>query len=373
MKNSKLRTPAFAAGLMLICAAGMPAEEAGAVSAKLVQVVSRPLQGTTTLPGELRPYRNVDVYAKVSGFVQSVRVDRSSRVRKGELLATVTAPEMDAQIAEATARVVAVESQRAEAEAKRAAAESTLNRLREAAKTPGVVAGNDIVLADKALEAENARVASIGKSVDAAKASVAALEEMMRYLKVSAEFDGVITERLIHEGSLVGPESKAGTPMFRLEQIDRLRLVVAVPEALAGGIRRGARVPFTVVAYPRQTFNGVVARPALSVDSKTRTMPVELDVMNAGSRLAPGMYAEVSWPQGRGGSTLLVPAKAIKATTERVFVIRVANGIAEWVDVRRGTSDGELVEVFGSLNPGDKIFERATDEVRPGTRIAAMK
>jgi RND family efflux transporter MFP subunit len=207
--------------------------------------------------------------------------------------------------------------------------------------------------------------------VDAAKASVAALEEMMRYLNLTAEFDGVITERLIHEGSLVGPESKGAAPMFRLEQIDRLRLVVALPEALAGGIRRGVRVQFTVSAYPGEKFSGVVARPALSVDSKTRTMPVELDVTNSGSRLAPGMYAEVAWPQGRGGGTLLVPAKAIKATTERVFVIRVANGLAEWVDVRRGTPSGELVEVFGNLKPGDRILERATDEIRPGTRIAA--
>jgi len=359
----KQKTMAVALGLTLIHGAVWGAE-------KLVEVVSRPMQGTTVLPGELRPYRNVDVYAKVSGFVSSVPVDRGSRVRKGELLATVTAPEMDARIAEAQARVVAVESQRAEADAKRAAAESTLNRLREAAKTPGAVAGNDIVLAEKTLEAEKARIASIGTSVDAARASVKALEELMRYLKVSAEFDGVITERLIHEGSFVGPESKGATPMFRLEDIDRLRLVVAVPEALTGGIRRGARVQFTVAAYPGEKFAGVVARPALSVDSKTRTMPVELDVTNAGARLAPGMYAEVAWPQGRGGSTLLVPARSIKATTERVFVIRVIDGVAEWVDVRRGAPSGELVEVFGDLKAGDRILDRATDEIRPGTRIA---
>jgi RND family efflux transporter MFP subunit len=363
----------LATGVTFLLAPAKAADETAAVTAKLIEVVSRPMQGMTTLPGELRPYRSIDVYAKVSGFVESVRVDRSSRVRKGELLATVTAPEMQAQIAEAKAKVVAVESQRAEAEAKRAAAESTLNRLREAAKTPGVVAGNDIVLADKALEAESARVASIEKSIEAAKASVTALEEMLRYLKVSAEFDGVITERLIHEGSLVGPESKGSAPMFRLEQIDSLRLVVAVPEALAGGIRRGAVIRFTVSTYPGENFTGVVARPSLSIDSKTRTMPVELDVNNTGSRLTPGMYAEVAWTQGRGGSSLLVPQKAIKATTERVFVIRVVNGAAEWVNVRRGAPDRELVEVFGNLKAGDKIFERATDEVRPGTRVTQGK
>ncbi len=357
-------------GVLLAREVGLGAEDSGAISAKLVEVISKALAGTTVLPGELRAYRSVDMYARVSGFVNSVRVDRSSRVRKGQVLATITAPEMDAQIAESRARVVAVESQRAEAEAKRAAAESTLDRLQEAAKTPGVVAGNDIVLAEKTVEAEKARVASVEKSIEAAKASVLALEETLRYLRVAAEFDGVITERLVHEGSLVGPASKGAVPMFRLEQIDRLRLIVPVPESLAGGIRRGAPVQFTVSAYPGEKSTGVVARPAFSVDPKTRTMPVELDVNNPGGRLAPGMYAEVAWPQSRGRNSLLAPPSAIKTTTERVFVIRVVNGMAEWVDVRRGAPDGDLVEVFGNLRPGDKILQRATDEIRPGTRVS---
>jgi hypothetical protein len=119
-------------------------------------------------------------------------------------------------------------------------------------------------------------------------------------------------------------------------------------------------------------FSGVVSRPAFSVDPKTRTMPVELDVTNPGFRLAPGMYAEVAWPQNRGRSSLLVPPRAIKATTERVFVVRVTNGVAEWVDIRRGAAEGPLVEVFGDLKPGDKILERATDEVRPGAKVVTQ-
>ena len=347
--------------------------DSASVSAKLVEVVARPLHGATILPGELHPLRGIDVFAKVSGFVESVPVDRGSLVHKGDLLASITAPEMNARIVEAKARVVAVESQRAEAEAKRAALAGTLNRLRDAAKTPGVVAGNEVELAERAVEAEQARIGAIGKSVEAAQSSVAAIEEMMRYLRIVAEFDGVITERFVHEGSLVGPGAGGGQgPMFRLEQIDKLRLVVAVPEALAGGIRKGARVTFTVAAFPGQHFTGLVARPAYAMDPKTRTMPVELDVANPGLRLAPGMYAEATWPAARGGSSLLVPAKAIKSTTERIFVIRVTGGRAEWVDVLRGAAEGDLVEVFGRLKPGDRVFERASDEVRPGTRVAAQ-
>jgi multidrug efflux pump subunit AcrA (membrane-fusion protein) len=112
-----------------------------------VSQVSSSGEATTALPGELRPYRVIDVYARVSGFVANVVVDRGSRVKKGDLLALVTAPEMDARLAEARARVAAVESQRAEAEARRSAAESTLNRLNQAAQTPVAVAAHDVVLA----------------------------------------------------------------------------------------------------------------------------------------------------------------------------------------------------------------------------------
>ncbi len=339
------------------------------VTVPLAEVVSRPIQGTTTLPGELRPFRAVDVYAKVSGFVESVAVDRASRVQKGDTLATITAPELGAQIAEAQAKVPAIEAQIAEAEAQRSAQEIRLNHLRAAAKTPGAIAGSEIELAEKSVESEAARITAIQASTDAARASVTALEQMLPYLKVQAEFDGVITERLINEGSLVGPQSKEAGPMFRLMEIDRLRLVAPVPENLAGAIRNGARISFTVPAYPDQRFTGTVARPAYAVDPATRTMPVELDVDNASRRLAPGMYAEVAWPLNRGRNSLLVPPSAIKATTERIFVIRVVDGVAEWVDVRRGTPSGDLVEVTGNLKAGDQIVLRATDEIRPGTRV----
>lgn len=358
---------ALAAGAALW---GAPEEgRTSAVSAEVVEVVARPLSGTTVLPGELRAFRAVDVYARVSGFVESVEVDRGSRVRRGDLLASVSAPELEAKLAEAQARVAAVEAQRIEAEARLAASESTLARLREAARTPGVVAGNDLVQAEKAVEADRSRVASIAGQLEAARAAVKAVEEMRRYLRVTADFDGVVTERLVHEGSLVGPESKSAAPMFRLEQLDRLRLVAAVPEALVGSIRKGARIEFTVPPYPGETFSGLVARPALSVDPKTRTMPVELDVSNRDGRLAPGMYAEVAWPASRGRASLLVPATAVKATTEKIFVVRVTGGVAEWVEVRRGGTEGKLVEVFGNLKPGDKVLLRATDEIRPGTPI----
>lgn len=351
----------------------LPAEETSVVQTELTEVIATALEKTIVIPGELKPYQRVHIHVKVTGFVEAIYVDRGSFVKQGQVLAEMSAPELEAQRVEAQAKIPAVVARRTEAEAKLGAAESTYQRLAEAAKTPGVVAGNDVVLAEKAVEAGRARIDSLDKTVAAYEASVRAIEEIEKYLKVTAPFAGVITERHAHVGALAGPQGEAGLPLFTLEQINRLRLVAAVPEAYKQSISRGQRVRFTVPAFPSETFTGVVARPAYSVDSKTRTMPVELDVSNPGAKLTPGMYAEVHWLVRREGESLFVPATAIKATTERIFVIRVSNGKAQWVDVRRGMTKGNLVEVFGNLQAGDRIVLRASDEIRPDTRIQPLR
>jgi membrane fusion protein, multidrug efflux system len=339
------------------------------VSAELVKVVSQRLEKKNSLPGELLPYQSVDIYPRVTGFIQSIQVDRGSWVKAGQLLATMSAPELQAQRAEAEARLQSVQAQQIEASAKLAVAESTYERLKAASATPGVVAGNDLLIAQKGVEAEKARVKSLESSAAAAQQSVRALQEIESYLRIEAPFDGVISERNAHIGSLVGPSTSAGKPLLRLEQISRLRLVVPVPETDAGSIVAGTRVSFTVPAHPGVEFHGVVRRPAYSVDTRTRSMPVELDVQNPVRKLSPGMYADVAWPVRRVTPSLFVPASAVVTTTERIFVIRVREGTAEWVDVRRGTASGDRVEVLGNLKEGDLVVRRGTDEIRPGTRI----
>jgi RND family efflux transporter MFP subunit len=157
--------------------------------------------------------------------------------------------------------------------------------------------------------------------------------------------------------------------MLRIEQISRLRLTVPVPEAYVGTIKKGTKVDFKVSAFPDQTFQGVIARPAHSLDMKTRSMSVELDVNNAKLRLAPGMFAEVQWPVARAEASLFVPTTAVVRTSERQFVVRVRSGVAEWVEVRRGEVTGDLIEVFGDLQAGDMVIRRGNDEIRPGTKI----
>jgi RND family efflux transporter MFP subunit len=189
---------------------------------------------------------------------------------------------------------------------------------------------------------------------------------MQSYLRISAPFDGVVTDRLVHPGALVGPG--ADVPLLVLQQISKLRLVVAVPEEECGTILLGAKVTFRVPAFPERIFVGTIARSAHTLDPKTRTMAVELDVANTDGALAPGMYPTVKWPFQRG-TAILVPSTSVVTTSERTFVIRDHNDRAEWVDVKKGAADGTLVEVTGALRAGDKIVVRASDEIREGTRI----
>jgi membrane fusion protein, multidrug efflux system len=371
----------------------------------VTEVVSMEVNRQFRLPGELQPFEDVAIYAKVPGFVETINVDRGSVVRSGQLLARLRAPELDAQRGEAEARSRAAQSQRVEAaarvnsaraqlleaEAKLAAEEATYQRLKSASATPGAVAGNDIEVAQRSVEASRARVQLWGENEKAAQAQLKALEENERalgeaartsqnieaYLRVTAPFDGVITERNAHPGSLAGTGGQAAPPMLRLQQVSRLRLVVAVPEIEVAGVTPGTKVNFTAPALPGEQFTGVVRRVSHSLDAKTRTMPVELDVNNASGKLAPGMFPEVSWPSRRPRPSLFVPSTAVATTTERTFVIRVREGKVEWVDVKRGVAmnqpGGDLVEVFGDLAPGDQIATRGADELRQGTRVAVKK
>jgi multidrug efflux pump subunit AcrA (membrane-fusion protein) len=128
-----------------------------------------------------------------------------------------------------------------------------------------------------------------------------------------------------------------------------------------------------VAAYPERSFSGTVARISGTLDPKTRSMPVELDVANKGQLLAPGMYPTVSWPVRTSQPVLFVPKTSVVTTTERTFVIREKNGRAEWVDVRKGPTEGDLIQVIGSLQAGDRVVKRATDELREGTLLRATK
>lgn len=344
---------------------------AGPTTIDVVRVIERPLDVQLSLPAELTAFQAVAIYPRVAGFVKTVGVDRGSRVRAGQLLAVLEAPELVAQRAEAESTVEAAQAQVAAAQAKADADRGTFERLRAAAATPGVVAGNDVLLAEKAAEASRNQLTSAQRALEAARHGLTAIRDMEAYLRVTAPFDGVVSERNIHPGALVGSSNAggAGTPMLRIVDDRRLRLVIPVPEAYTTDIAENSEVTFTVAAYPGRTFTGAVARVARTVDVATRTMPVELDVANGQGQLAPGTFCQVRWPVHRSTPSLFVPSGSVAATTDRTFVIRVKGGKTEWVDVRTGLTSGTLVEVFGELKAGDQVAARGTDELRPGTVV----
>lgn len=335
----------------------------------LVPVIAKPVSRTVDLPGEIAPFLSVSLHARVPGYVDRILVDRGSVVRQGELLAELSAPEMAAQIAEAQSKVQAAEADRLQAEAQLAASQSTADRMKAAAQTPGAIAGNEVIQAEKQVEAARALLNSRQQSSSAAGAAVRSLKDLQAYLKITAPFDGVVTDRLVHPGALVG--SGADPVLLILQQVSHLRLIVAVPEEVVGGIERGAKVNFTVPAHPDRVYAGTVARISQALDQKTRTMPVELDVFNRDASLAPGMYPAVRWPVRRARPALFVPKTSVVTTAERTFVVRSQNGQAHWVDVRKLAAEGDLVEVLGDLKAGDLVVRRATDEIRDGALLQA--
>lgn len=349
-----------------------PATRAAAQALETTKVAAASAERTVTLPGELQPFEAVNVVARVQGYIETFPVDRGDRVKRGQVLATLVAPELAAQVAEAQARVEAANARRAESEAQLATARATHERLRTASNTAGAVAGIELLRAEESLKAAQALVDANAKAVDGARASLEAVRTLEGYLKVVAPFAGRVTERFLHPGALAGPSTG---PLLRLEQTGRLRLVVYVPEQQFSSAALGRSVSFTVPAYPGRTFTGRIARRSGALDPKTRAMAIELDVKNSSSTdnadgaLAPGMFPDVTWPVTAAPGTVLVPATAVATTTERSFVVRVTGGKAEWVTVKKGATRGDQVEVLGPLAAGDTILKRGTDEIVNGAAV----
>ena len=349
-------------------------QQSAAPAVNTVPVISQRLNTTVSLPAELLPYENVDVYPKVTGFLQTLRVDRGSRVKKGELLMRLFAPELISQRSQAEAAVGAAESQLVTAQAKLAADKGTYLHMVAAAKTPGVLAENDVAVAGQTADADRGTVAAAEHNVSAARDALRSVGQTESYLNVYAPFDGVVTTLNVHLGALVGPASgqPGAMPMVQIVDTNRLRLVVPVPEAQVGEMKEGREVAFTVPAYPGQISHAPIRRISHDVDLKSRTMPVELDVHNTDARLSPGSFATVQWPVERSYPTLFVPSAAVTNDQQHTFVVRIRDNKAEWVTVETGQSEKGQIEVFGDLQPGDRILSAGTDAIRPGEVVQAQ-
>ncbi len=361
-------------------------------------VQSLRLESKLDLPGQLLAYQDVPIHAKVEGYISWIGVDRGSIVKRGQKLITIFCPELDEKVKEGVAKLSAAESSYRRAQATEDSVRSklvetkarldadalTCERLQEAAKTPGAIARNEVDIQQKTVESDKARVESVKQevlaaenlvsaeqqNVQAARQVLKALNAMMSYLTIEAPFDGVITERNVHVGSIVAIDPARGVlPLLRIQEKDILRLVVAVPESSVSGTTIGQTFEFTVPAFMAKKFYGIVARPAYALDEKTRTMPVELNVYNQDGTLDPGMFANVHWLVTRPYNTLFVPQSAVDSDLKGTFVIQVDNNVVKRVKVERGLPMASLIEISGNLHAGDFVAVKATDELVTGTSV----
>lgn len=292
------------------------------------------------LPGTLLPFETVDIFAKASGFIDVMYVDRGSFVKQGELLAQLIDPQLDRAIEGAKAAFKAAEEQykRAKPVAAQSVSKEQLAALKGAR--------------DVSLKAWQAQLAQ------------------RKFLTVSAPFDGIVTTRYLHPGALVNAgATPAATPIVKIDLLKHLRLVVNIPEADIASVEQGQRIPFSVSSFPGHKFTGVVARISHALDLVTLTEPVELDIDNSNLKLMPGMIVNINWSATRRNPTFVVPQKSIVTTTYGMFVIRVKNNCTEWIHVKRGNYNKDKVEIFGALQEGDLIVVNATDELRANTKV----
>jgi RND family efflux transporter MFP subunit len=363
-----------------------------------VRVTSAILRKQICIPGELAAFRDVAVYPKVQGFVREINVDRGSTVRQGQTLVEIDAPELHAQYGEAEGMLEAARSallemqskierslaEQREAEAKLASDEAVQKRIQSAAKTPGAVAETDLDEAQQKVAGGRARVQALAQAVEAARSqlkseqakvkasqnALSSVRQIKDYLTIKAPFDGVVTERNVHEGSLVSSSSSTSKPMLRIQQTSSLRLLMPVPESAISGMSVGMPMTFTVPAFTGKIFTATLKRLGHALDTKTRSMIVEADVDNSRGELEPGMYPEVVWELKRPYQTLFVPASAITSNADATFVIRIRNGIANRVVVTRGQTMADLVEVVGALHAGDEVALKASEELKDGMKIS---
>jgi membrane fusion protein (multidrug efflux system) len=311
------------------------------------------VQRTLSIPGELLPNESVQIRAKVPGYIRKINVDIGSTVKKGQVLALIDAPEIAIRLQELNAKVSA-------ANARYQSSKDYYERISTASKADGVIAPSELertknqMMADKAEYNANLYAASSYKKIG-------------NYLAIIAPYSGTITKRNIDEGSFVGNANE--DPLFELENTSKLRLKVPIPEVYSGATLMDSSAEITTRSLPDQKFKANLYRKSGSIDRQTRSEMWEFAIPNKDRLLKPGSYADVKLHFLRPQSSFVVPSSAVVTTLERKFVIKVVNKITKWVDVRAGFNMDDKQEVFGNLNSGDTLIQKANEELKQETKI----
>ena len=321
----------------------------------LVRADRHAVEQQIRLPAQLAAYQEVSIFPKVNGYVKSVLVDIGSHVREGQLLMVLEAPELEEAAVQARERY-------ARAVSDYAISRDNYQRLLEASRTPGAISPMDLATAGSKREADSALS-------NAEKANWQMQQTMMGYLRVTAPFTGVITQRNVHPGALVSAEDKDNKPMLELKEVDHLRLQMDIPESVAGGLGNKDSVSFFLSAFPGKKFTGRISRVSMNINMQMRSERVELDVYNKDEALTPGMYADVLFNSKGNPNALAVPKSAVVTSTERKYVIVVRDGKTVRVNVSTGNESGDKIEIVGAVQPGEEGSADANDEIKEGMSI----
>jgi RND family efflux transporter MFP subunit len=233
----------------------------------------------------------------------------------------------------------------------------------ETSKTPGTISPNDISQAEARKNADLA-------NLEAAKSSLREVSDIKSYLVIRAPFDGTITARNINIGAYVGPSGRGSElPALSLQQQDKLRLVVSVPEAYAGYLKQGDQVEFKVKPIPSQTFKVKLARLSGALDQRFRSQRIEADIKNTDGKFLAGTVADITLSFQSSPDSFIVPRSSVINGAEGAFVIRVVDNKAERVSIKRGLQLKDELEIFGSLNVNDVLLKKASEEIKDGAVI----
>jgi RND family efflux transporter MFP subunit len=361
--------------------------EDNAVTVAVARVERKDLSQALTLAAEFRPFQEIDLHAKVAGYVKEINVDVGDRVKQGQVIATLEIPEFKSDMlqAEATKRRSISDVARARSELQRAqsvydAAKLTHSRLSTVGKArPNLLAQQEI---DDALS----RLQVAEAQLNAAKAAIAVAEEQVRvqeaneervktlssYAVISAPFAGVITKRNADKGALIQQGTSSQTqamPVVRLSQIDHLRLVLPVPESVVPRIRLGRIVKVKVPSL-NQAFDGKVSRFAEKVDTATRTMETEVDVPNQRLILKPGMYAYADLELEQKANAITAPVQAVSRKGSKATVMLVnSQKRLELREIVTGMETPDSIEVLSGLSADELIVIGNLSQLKPGQLV----
>jgi RND family efflux transporter MFP subunit len=332
------------------------------------------------LPGSIQAVTEAPILARATGYLKRRLVDIGDRVKDGQLLAEVDAPELLQQLQQARAALeqakAVLEQANASLEQGRAneqLARTTAERYSNLVKL-GAVSKQENDNYQAQHSAQRANVLALEKAVNAARSSVGAfaanvsrLEEVESHQRVTAPFSGVITVRNVDTGALV---NEGSTLLFRIAQTSRVRTYINVPQAEAAGIKVGAKATIKVPDLPSKVFEGTVSHTADALDAASRTLLAEVQVDNAAGLLLPGMYAQVSFNTPRREPPVMVRADTllIRGQGPQVALITPKKTV-HFQPVLLGRDNGELVEVLSGLNEGDQVVVNAGDRVQEGVKV----